>query len=235
MNNLLPVGMRRVAAGTGALAFILAACTACVGSSSPTPGTSTTAGAPSSGAGTSAPATGGASTPAGGGGSTGAPSTGGASTPAGGGSTGAGAGAPQPCLTQNLSASVKDSGAAAGSDYVDIVFENIGGEACTLYGYPGVSFGAGAPVQQIGQPAARNSQVNPLTVTLIPDAHAFAVLQVADADNYPQSSCGPTPTTQLRVYPPNNKTLLYIPFPSTGCSGNEVTLRIEALQPGSGS
>ncbi len=118
---------------------------------------------------------------------------------------------------------------------MDIVFKNIGGEACTLYGYPGVSFGAGAPDQQVGQPASRNPQVSPLTVTLIPNAHAFAVLQVADAGNYPQSACGPTPTTQLRVYPPNNKTLLYIPFPSTACSGNEVTLHIEALQPGSGS
>jgi hypothetical protein len=230
--------MRRVAAGTGALAFILAACTACVGSSSPTAGSSSTASAPGTGAGASAPATGGASTPAAGGGSTGAPTTGGgASASAGGGSTGStgGAGAPQPCLTQNLSASVKDSGAAAGSDYVDLVFENVGGEACTLYGYPGVSFGAGAPVQQVGQPAGRNPQVNPLIVTLIPDAHAFAVLQIADAQNYPQSACSPTPTTQLRIYPPNNKTLLYVAFPSTACSGNEVTLRIEALQPGSGA
>jgi hypothetical protein len=235
MNHLLPVGARRAAACTGALAVILAACTACVGSSTPASGTSNTASAPATGTGaTGTP--GGASTPAAGA-STGAPA-GAASSPAagGGGSTGSGGGSgPQPCLTQNLTATTANPGAAAGSDYVDLVFKNVGGEACTMYGYPGVSFGAGGPVQQVGQPASRDPQVSPLIVTLIPNAHAFAQLQIADAGNYPQSTCRPTATTELRVYPPNNNTLLYVPYTSTGCAGNEVTLRIEAVQPGTGS
>ena len=236
MNNLpsvnirrvLPsVNIRRVTACTGALAFTLAACTACVGSSSPSSG-------PSTGVGNTGSASAGATGTIPGGTTTAAATTGGGGSATGTATTGS-SGAPQACLTENLSATVTSSGAAAGSDYVNIVFKNIGNAACTLYGYPGVSFGAGAPVEQVGQPAARNPQVSPLTVTLIPNAHAFALLQVADTGNYPSNDCKSTPTTDLRVYPPNNNTLLYASFPSTACTTSVVTLHVEAMQPGSGS
>lgn len=232
MNHLPPKSVRRVAAGTGALALTLAACTACVGSSSPSPNSTGIGSASSSGASTAAGggASAATSTTAGGGTATGAATT------SGSGNAGS-SGAPATCETQNLSAGVANSpgGAAAGSDYVDIVFRNVGNAPCTLYGYPGVSFGAGSPVQQVGQPASRDSQVNPAIVTLIPNAHAFAVLQIGDAGNYPAGDCDPKATTYLRVYPPGNTTLLYAAYTSTGCASNVVTLHVEAVQPGTGS
>lgn len=231
MNHIPPRSLSRVAVGTGALALTLATCSACVGGSTASGGpTSSAAGS----AVTSASATG--IGPSGGA----APSTaagGGASatdTAPGSGNTGA-PGGPQACETQNLSGTVGDGNGAAGSAYYDVVFENIGNTPCTIYGYPGVSVGAGSPVQQVGQPASRNPQVNPMIVTLIPNAHAYAILRITDALNYPAGDCDPKPVTSLRVYPPNNKTLLYIPLSTTTCSSKLVTMAIEAVQPGTGA
>ena len=233
MNHIPPRALSRIAVCTGALALTLATCSACVGASTPSNGsTGSAAGSAGTSPSASAPATGGGAPPpptTAGGGATGVSSTSGA------GSGGGSGGGPQACETQNLSAIVANPGAAAGSAYYDIVFKNIGNAPCTLYGYPGVSLGAGSPVQQVGQPASRNADVAPKIVTLIPNAHAFAVLQVVDAYNYPESICDRKPATELRVYPPNNSTLLYIPLSTMTCASKQVTLGIAAVQPGTGS
>jgi hypothetical protein len=124
---------------------------------------------------------------------------------------------------------------AAGSVYVNLVFKNTGGQPCTLTGYPGVSLGAGDPVKQVGQPAARSPQATPIKLTLIPGAHAYAVLQVGNAQNWPSGTCEPATTSYLRIYPPNNSSLLFVPYSSTGCRGDVVTLHVQAVQPGTGS
>lgn len=228
MKHLLPVGARRAAAGAGVLAFTAAACTACVGasttsadSSAPTtPGTTASA-APTTAAGgvttaTSAAPTGGSHTTAGTGGGSGSNSS------------------PATCQPSHLSGSIGSSQGSAGSVYIEIVFKNTGSQPCTLEGYPGVSLAAGDPVSQVGQPAARNPQATPLKVTLLPNGHANAVLQIGDFDNWPASTCDPVSTTYLLVYPPNDTSQVKIPYTTTGCRGNVVTLHIEAVQPGAG-
>jgi hypothetical protein len=118
---------------------------------------------------------------------------------------------------------------------VDIVFKNLNTKACTLYGYPGVSFGAGSPVTQVGQPADRTAAVASTLVTLQPQGSAYAVLQVGDALNWPASTCKPTATTWLQVIAPNTTNPLYVAFKSTACKGDVVTMHVEAVQPGNGS
>lgn len=240
MNVLTSVRGRRTATGAAALALVAAACAACVGGSTPSSGTSTgqggvtttTSGAPTSpGTSTSAATTAAATTAAA------------ATTTAGGGSGGGsgsanssgGGSGPTTCQTGHLAGSIGSTEGAAGSAIVTLVFENTGSTPCTLTGYPGVSFGAGKPVAQLGQPAARDPLFPTKTVTLIPGAHAFTVLQVGDAGNWPASTCDPAPTTYLRIYPPNNSTLLYVPYTSTGCLGDIVTLHVRAVQPGAGA
>jgi hypothetical protein len=239
MIHVLPASARRAAACAGSLALILAAGTACAANSggsaaSGTGGGGSTAAGPSATAGTgtaAATVTVGTSASAAGGAGTG-PATASASARSAG---GAGAnGGPGTCQTSQLRGSTGAAQGAAGSVYVDIVFQNTGSQPCTLTGYPGVSFGAGDPVQQVGRPADRDPQVNPTIVTLIPNAHAFAVLQIGDAGNYPAGTCQPAPTSYLQVYPPNNTTQLRIPYSSTACRGDVVTLHIEAIQPGAG-
>lgn len=254
MNHVFPATttLRRAAGYAGALACTLVLCTACVGSSSgngtagasgtststPTGGTTGTGGNGGIGGTGGSGGSGGTSTGGTGSGSgttSTATSGGGSGGTGGSGGSGNGGSSPATCLTRYLGGSVGSSQGAAGSVYFDIIFKNLDNKPCTLDGYPGVSLGGGNPVQQVGQPASRNPQVSPAKVTLQPGGHAFAVLQIADAGNYPSSTCRPEATTYLQVYPPNDSNLLYIAYNTTGCRGNVVTMQIEAVQPGTGS
>jgi hypothetical protein len=218
-------------------ACTLALCTACAGSSSPSTGTgsttsttSTSASAPGTTASTSGAGTA-TSTAGGGSGSGGSTSSSTSGSGSGGSNNGSG---PSTCLVRYLNVSVANGQGTAGSVYVDLVFKNLNNQACTLYGYPGVSFGAGTPVTQVGQPADRNPAVSSTLVTLQPGAKAYAVLQIGDAGNYPAGTCQPANTTYLQVIPPNTSNTIYVAYNSTGCKGNVVTMHVEAVQPGAG-
>lgn len=233
--------LRRAAACAGVLALTLAAGAACTTGSSPaasSSGSTAPSTATSASGSTSAPATPASATSTTAAAATG---TGGSGSGSGSGAAGTGSGSgsggsgPSTCQPSQLSASVGASQGTAGSVYVNIVFKNTGSSPCTMTGYPGVSLGAGSPAKQVGQPAARNPQVTPRIVTLIPNAHAFAVLQIGDAGNYPSGTCDPSPTTSLLVYPPNTTSRLSMPYNSTGCRGDIVTMHVEAVQPGTGS
>src|SRR5437660_3835541 len=116
-----------------------------------------------------------------------APSTAPASSPA----ASPGSAVTSGCSSSVLKAAVDiaQGGAAAGSSYVPIDFTNTSGSACTLDGYPGVSFVRGPSGGQLGNPATRNPAAAPAMVTLAPGGIAHAVLQVAEAGNYSQSVC----------------------------------------------
>ncbi len=138
------------------------------------------------------------------------------------------------CITRYLHGGVGQRQGAMGSTYVNIVFKNLGTAPCTLYGYPGVSLGAGTPVNQVGQPADRDHAVPSKVITLQPGGYAYATLRITDALNYPEPTCKPVPTTWLLVYPPNTSNLIYIPYSTNACTGNVVTLTVQAVQAGDG-
>lgn len=116
------------------------------------------------------------------------------------------------------------------------MFANVSGSACTLYGYPGVSLLAGTPLAQVGAAATRSTAAAPALVTLAPGQAAHALLRVVQALNYPKATCSPTPTTELRIYPPNQTASVNVPFKSTGCASTSVKLlTIGAIQAGTGS
>ena len=224
--------MKHVLAATAIAAGTLLACTACTSSATTGAGTSTTSAATAnSSAGTGATTAGSSASSGATGSAVNDTSTAGSGSNSGNG-TGSG---PNTCQTRYLNASVANENGAAGSDYVDIVFKNLNNQACTLYGYPGVSFGAGSPVAQVGQPADRNSAVSSSLVTLQPQGYAYAVLQIGDAQNWPASTCQPTATTWLQVIAPNTTNPLEVSFDSTACKGDIVTMHVEAVQPGNGS
>jgi len=56
------------------------------------------------------------------------------------------------------------------------------------------------------------------TITLLPGTSATAVLQIADAYNYPAARCKRTNAAGLRVYPPNQTRAKTVPFPFPACS-----------------
>ena len=230
--------MKHVLPALGVAASTLVLCAACTGSSTPSSAAGGTASAGQSGSGAATSAA--PATPlAAGGTSAAAKSTsngnGGGATATATGNNGGGGSGTGTCSPRYLNATISGEQGTAGSVYVNIVFKNLNNQACTMDGYPGVSFGAGTPVTQVGQPAARNPQVNPSLVTLQPGGYAYAILQIGDAGNWSPTTCQPTATTYLQIYPPNTQNQLYAAYDSTGCKGDVVTLHVEAVQPGTGS
>ena len=146
------------------------------------------------------------------------------SAPSASSASGGGAAGPAGCATRDLQAKVVNSEGAAGSLYQNIDFTNISNATCTLYGYPGVSLAGGTPVAQVGTAASRSTAASPTLVTLSPGQTANALLRVAQALNYPASTCSPAATTYLQIYPPNQTTPIYLSYKSTGCTSNSVNL-----------
>jgi len=142
---------------------------------------------------------------------------------------------PPACPTSSLQVKQGVSQGYAGGVYEVIDFTNTSGSPCSLYGYPGVSLVSGPPYTQIGLAAKRTASTAPKLVTLAPGATANALLQIVDALNYPQASCGPTKATALKIYPPNQTVPVYLPSTSNGCAKPVQIMYIAPVQPGAGS
>jgi len=126
------------------------------------------------------------------------------------------------------------SGSAATSQYVPISFTNTSGTACAMYGFPGVSFVTEPNGSQIGAPASRQTSFPSVTVTVAAHVTAHAWLQVAEAGNYPASTCHPVTAYWLKVYPPANTAASYIGHTFTACSSAKVTvMMIDPVRAGS--
>jgi hypothetical protein len=119
-------------------------------------------------------------------------------------------------------------------NHTGLQLRNVGPFTCTLYGYPGVSWVAGADGHQVGAAAVRETDPTgsaEKTVILTPGALASAPLDVVDAAAFTPSQCKPVPVRGLRVYPPGEHAAIFLsmPTPAGGygeCSG---TLRGPAL------
>jgi len=141
------------------------------------------------------------------------------------------------CGTTALTVSLASNqgGGAAGSTYVPIDFTNTSGAACSLYGYPGVSFVTGLAGSQIGAAATRAPNVSSVTVRLAAHATAHAWLQVVQAGNFPASTCQPVTANWLKVYPPGNTEASYIGHSFHACSSHKVTvLTVMPVRSGAG-
>jgi hypothetical protein len=139
------------------------------------------------------------------------------------------------CTSGGLQVSLGAPNGAAGSIYYPIDFRNVSGAACSMYGYPGVSFVAAPGTGQLGGAAARNSTFGPSLVTLAPGAVAHASVQVVVAQSYPASLCKPVTAHYLRVYPPGQVVPLYASLTALTCTGDipgRSTLGIYVVRPG---
>jgi hypothetical protein len=122
---------------------------------------------------------------------------------------------------------------AAGSTYYNLELSNISGQACTLYGYPGVS--ALTAGHQDGSAANRTASHRPTLVLLEPGGTAHVILQITDAANFPPSVCQPVTADTLRVYAPGDYAALSFPFSVAACgTAGPVYLHVSATVPGTG-
>ena len=139
------------------------------------------------------------------------------------------------CATSALQVKLGSSDGYAGGVYVAINFTNTSGSTCTLFGYPGVSLVTGPPYKQIGLAAKRSTSTSKKLVTLAAGATANAQLQIVDALNFPSSTCSPAKATDVKVFPPDQFTAVYLPDTSYGCGKSVQTLFIAPIRPGASS
>jgi hypothetical protein len=147
--------------------------------------------------------------------------------------SGTGAASPAMCRTADLKITRGTAGAAAGSVYMQIDFTNTSGAACTLYGYPGIALTTSTTTaSQVGLAATRSAGQPYRLVTLAPKAAASATLRLVRVDNYPAARCGPVSGSFLQVYPPGQKTAVYLAYPGQTCTQPVFAMGIGAVQPG---
>jgi hypothetical protein len=122
---------------------------------------------------------------------------------------------------------------AAGSTYYELEMSNVSGQACTLYGYPGVS--ALTSGHQDGSAAARGGLHAPTLVLLEPGATSHVILRITDVGDYSPSTCDPVTANTLRVYAPGDYAALLIPFSVAACGdAGPVYLGVSATVAGTG-
>ena len=208
-------------------ALALSACSSGTGSSGGSGGTGTTGGSSSSAsssAGTGTGTTTGGGSGTGGTGTTPTSATGsttGSSTGSGsgaGGSSGTGSSAVAACTSNQLGVAQENPSVGAGQYYSTLVFTNKSSSTCTMTGYPGVSYVVANGVQS-GNPAVRSGGTV-ATVTLKPGGTASAVLHDSNGiSGYTPQQCQLTPAQGLRIYPPNEKAALFLPWSTSHCAG----------------
>lgn len=151
-------------------------------------------------------------------GSTGSGSTGSTTrTEAGSGAAAAG----HACASSQLSVSRSGESVGAGQLYAKIVFTNKASTSCTLTGYPGLSYVAAAGAQS-GNPATRDGGTVH-TVTLA--AHGSASATMHDSNGlggYTSGQCHLASVQGLRIYPPNQKGALFLPWKTDHCAGTAI-------------
>lgn len=126
--------------------------------------------------------------------------------------------APDRCTTSELTGSLADGDAGAGSRFFTLVLTNTGTRTCELTGFPGVSYVAGDDGHQVGPAAAMDGERGG-PVVLAAGGSAGAPLRLVNVANYDAAVCLPTPVTGLRVYPPGDTASLFVPAEGTGCAG----------------
>ncbi len=115
------------------------------------------------------------------------------------------------CRSAGLALALGAPNGTAGASHYEITFRNTGSGACTLFGYPGVSF-LDAKGRQIGSSAQRQPSGRPATITLAASGNAYSSLAVTDPGIPPCS--GSTPAAQVRIFPPGNTQSILVKAPS---------------------
>lgn len=136
------------------------------------------------------------------------------------------------CLTSELRLSLGQAQGAAGSSIMPIVFTNTGTAACTLYGYPGVTF-LDASGSQLGSDATHDG-AEAAVVTLAPNGTANAMLRMPDPGNYSAGGCQPAQSARLRVYPPGDFKPLTVAYATTVCTTKNGWSSVSPVTPGTG-
>ena len=125
----------------------------------------------------------------------------------------------RPCATSQLSLALSGANGAAGSTYITLELRNTSAAACTLTGYPGVSYVEGANGAQVGAAATRDTSSPVTTVTVGAGQTARSQLRLVNPYDFDPSTCRIVDIRGFRVYPPGQTTAAFVADPGKACSG----------------
>ena len=110
---------------------------------------------------------------------------------------------------------------APASQVGDLRLTNISPGHCWTRGYPGVSYVGFGNGTQIGRAATWDAGT--VRRSRWHRQHADAPIRLVNVQNYPASTCRPTPVDGLRVYVPGSTLAKFVPYRTTGCRSTSVT------------
>lgn len=119
--------------------------------------------------------------------------------------------------------------------YPVLVLTNKSNAACTVKGYPGVSFVGSGNGIQLGAAASRDAGgIAITTLTLAHGESAHSQLNITVAGNYGPATCKPKAADGLRIYPPDETHSLFIASTAyTACQNASIVLiQVRPLQTG---
>ena len=130
-----------------------------------------------------------------------------------------------PCRSANLRVAFGTDGYAGMSQtWGSLRFTNSGDQACTVQGFPAVSYIDGAAGTTVGLPAEQTAGLEVTSVTLDPGATTTAGFHTTSWAVYDATLCAAVPVTGYLVTPPNETAPLYLPFAAgstvQACSGD---------------
>lgn len=139
------------------------------------------------------------------------------------------------CTARTLSLRLGPSDDGAGHHFQELLFTNTGRASCFIVGFPGVSY-VDFDGHQIGRPAVRDGAEGG-RVTLGPGQVSSADVSMADPGVFDPGACAAQRSAGLRVYPPDSFAAMFLPYPTTACSGPipESQLQVRTIVRGTGT
>ncbi|WP_438860620.1 DUF4232 domain-containing protein [Amycolatopsis solani] len=125
------------------------------------------------------------------------------------------------CKAGDVKLALGQGDAGAGSVYRPLLITNSSAKPCTIQGFPGVSYVAGADGHQVGKDAFREGTKGN-AVKLNPGQTAVADIQFVNVRNFDSGTCQPTPVKGLRIYLPQETASNFVPDETTACASTKI-------------
>jgi len=140
------------------------------------------------------------------------------------------------CKAGDVSLSLGRGDAGAGTVHRPLVMTNVSDHQCTIQGFPGISYVAGADGHQVGKDAYRDGTKGD-PIVLSKGQSAAADIGFVNVQNYDPAQCNPTEINGLRVYLPQETASKFVEAPGTGCASDKIPgnqLTVQTAHRGSG-
>jgi hypothetical protein len=140
------------------------------------------------------------------------------------------------CKAADISLALGRGDAGAGTVNRPLVMTNVSDHQCTIGGFPGISYVAGADGHQVGKDASRTGTTGDVII-LSKGESAAANVGFVNVRNYDAAECKPTDVKGLRVYLPQETASKFVDAPGIGCASDKIPgnqLTVQTVHRGSG-